>query len=314
MTSTPVAAGHCPADGGAEPIRRLIDSLDPRALGAEMHALIRDLYPICRSITGDGLRRSLRILQGVAPLALREVPTGTPVFDWVVPREWNLRAARLVGPDGEVVADAETLNLHVLNYSVPFRGKVRLEELEKHLHSLPEQPSVVPYRTSYYQEDWGFCLAHELRSKLQPGEYDVLIDTSLAEGSLTYGEVVLSGASADEVLVSTHCCHPALANDNLSGMVLAATLARLLLGLAVRYTYRFLFVPGTIGSITWLAENEERARRVAHGLVAAGVGTWPTHVQAQPARQRRDRPGRRPRADPLRGRPRGPGVQSLRLR
>jgi len=265
-------AGRRPSDGGAEHLRRVADDLDERTLGTEMHAVLRELYPVCRSITGDGLRRSLRILQHTAPLALREVPTGTPVFDWVVPREWNFRGARLVGPDGDVIADAGRLNLHVLNYSVPFRGKVPLEELEKHLHSLPEQPSLVPYRTSYYKEDWGFCLSHQQRASLRPGEYDVLIETTLREGSLTYGEVVVPGASAEEVLVSAHCCHPSLANDNLSGMVLAATLARLIGGIALRYTYRFLFVPGTIGSITWLALNEDQARRISHGLVAACVG------------------------------------------
>jgi aminopeptidase-like protein len=256
----------------AEQVRRRIDELDGPALGAEMHGAVRDLYPICRSITGDGLRRSLRILQRIAPLVLREVPTGTPAFDWVVPREWNLRAARLTGPEGDVVADADRLNLHVLNYSTPYRGKVPLEELEKHLHSLPEQPSLVPYRTSYYKEDWGFCLSHEQRTRLRPGDYEVLIDTTLAPGSLTYGELVVPGASPNEVLISAHCCHPSLANDNLSGMVLAATLARVLAGPVLRYTYRFLFVPGTIGSITWLALNEERARHISHGLVVACVG------------------------------------------
>jgi aminopeptidase-like protein len=272
MTAASPEKDQYTSDGGAEHIRPVIDTLDPEATGAEMHALIRELYPICRSITGDGVRRSLRILRRIASLTLHEVPTGTAVFDWVVPREWNLLKARLVGPDGEVVVDADRLNLHVLNYSVPFRGKVPLEELDKHLHSLPNQPSLVPYRTSYYKDDWGFCLSHEQRARLRPGEYDVLIDTSLTEGSLTYGEALLPGASSQEVLISAHCCHPSLANDNLSGMVLAATLARLLGGLPLHYTYRFLFVPGTIGSITWLALNEERARRIAHGLVVAGVG------------------------------------------
>jgi aminopeptidase-like protein len=264
--------GRPPSGGGAEDLRRVADLLDVPSLGEEMHAFVRELYPICRSITGDGLRRSLRILQRLAPLELREVPTGTPVFDWVVPREWNLRAARLVGPDGEVVVDAERLNLHVLNYSMPFRGKVPLAQLEEHLHSLPEQPSLVPYRTSYYKEAWGFCLSHLQRASLGSGDYDVFIDTTLSEGSLTYGEAVVPGASTDEVLVSAHCCHPSLANDNLSGMVLAATLARLLDGRGLRYTYRFLFVPGTIGAITWLALNEDRARRIRHGLVVACVG------------------------------------------
>ena len=259
-------------DGAAEALRRLADGLDAAAVGAEMHAAIRELYPICRSITGDGLRRSLQLLQGIAPLALHEVPSGTPVFDWVVPKEWNLRAARLVGPGGEVVADAARLNLHVVNYSAPFRGKVSRAELEAHLHSLPDQPGLVPYRTSYYREDWGFCLAHEVRARLPEGTYDVLVDTSLAPGALTYGELVVPGVQEDEVLVSTHCCHPSLANDNLAGMVVAATLARLLGGVAPRYTYRFLFVPGTIGAITWLALNEARASRIAHGLVLACLG------------------------------------------
>jgi aminopeptidase-like protein len=256
----------------AEGIRELIDEIDPASAGAQMHALVRELYPLGRSITGDGLRQSLRILQRLAPLTLHEVPTGTPVLDWVVPREWNLRGARLRGPDGEVVLDAERLNLHVLGYSVPFRGQVPLEELQDHLHSLPEQPNLVPYRTSYYRDDWGFCLSHAQRARLRPGLYDVLIDADLAEGALTYAEVVVPGASASEVLVSAHCCHPSLANDNLSGMVLAATLARLLQGTRLRYTYRFLFAPGTIGAITWLALNESRVRRIVHGLVAACVG------------------------------------------
>jgi aminopeptidase-like protein len=272
MTSLASIDGQHPYEGAAEKLWQIANGLDPEALGTEMGSSIRELYPICRSITGDGLRRSLRILQRIAPLVLHEVPSGTQVFDWVVPREWNLHAARLTAPDGEIIADAEQLNLHVLNYSAPFRGKIRREELEQHLHSLPDQPELVPYRTSYYKEDWGFCLSHERRTRLSPGEYDVLIDTTLTQGSLTYGEVVVPGERSDEVLVSAHCCHPSLANDNLSGMVLAATLARIMGGLAPRYTYRFLFLPGTIGSIAWLALNEGRARKIAHGLVVACVG------------------------------------------
>jgi aminopeptidase-like protein len=256
----------------AEDLRRAADGLDARGLGAELHGVVRELYPICRSITGEGLRRSLRILQRLAPLELREVPTGTQVFDWVVPREWTFRSARLIAPTGEVVADAARLNLHVLNYSAPFRGKVGLEELQAHLHSLPDKPSLVPYRTSYYKESWGFCLSEEQRQRLQPGEYEVEIDTALADGSLTYGELVVPGAQPDEVLISTHCCHPSLANDNCAGMAMCAEIARLLCGMRPRYTYRFLFVPGTIGAIAWLALNEKRARRIAHGLVAACVG------------------------------------------
>lgn len=272
MSSPSGTAGTIPSGGAAEELRRLADGSEVAELGDEMHALVRELYPICRSITGDGLRRSLRILQRVASLALHEVPTGTAVFDWTVPREWNLRAATLTAPDGTIIADAGRSNLEVLNYSAPFCGRIGRDELERHLHSIPEHPDLVPYRTSYYREDWGFCLPHRVRAELPPGEYDVLVDTTLADGSLTYGELVLPGALPDEVLISAHCCHPSLANDNLSGMVVAATLARLLSGLSRRYTYRLLFVPGTIGSITWLALHEEQARRIAHGLVAACLG------------------------------------------
>jgi aminopeptidase-like protein len=256
----------------ASELRAAIDALDAPSLGAELHAGMRELYPICRSITGEGLRSSLRILQRWAPLELHEVPTGTRVFDWEVPREWNLRSARLWGPDGELIADAARLNLHLLNYSVPFRGTVGLEELQTHLHSLPDAPELVPYRTSYYREAWGFCLSDSVRKRLVPGDYRVEIDTTLADGSLTYGELFLPGAEDGEVLISTHCCHPSLANDNCAGMVMCAALARSLSGMDRRYGYRFLFVPGTIGAIAWLALNEKRTGRIAHGLVAACVG------------------------------------------
>ncbi len=260
------------ASSAAEELRSVIDRLDLAVVGAELHAEVRELYPICRSITGNGLRESLRLLQRRIPLELHEVPTGTPVFDWVVPREWNLTSARLLGPDGQVVVDAAQLNLHILNYSVPHRGRVSREELDQHLYSIPEAPTLVPYRTSYYREAWGFCLSHDQRSRLLPGHYQVEIDTTLTQGSLTYGELVLPGSQEREVLLSTHCCHPSLANDNCAGMVMCAALARLLSPMKRRYTYRFLFVPGTIGAITWLALNEKAAGRIAHGLVAACVG------------------------------------------
>jgi aminopeptidase-like protein len=259
------------AANGAQAVRETIDTLDP-ALGAEMHGAVRELYPIARSITGEGLRRSLRLLQRIAPLVLTEVPTGTPVLDWVVPREWNLRAARVVGPDGQVVVDAAWSSLHVVGYSASFAGRLPLEELQAHLHSLPEQPELVPWRTSYYKADWGFCLPDARRRALPPGDYDVLVDTTLRDGSLTLGEVLVPGAARDEVLFSAHCCHPSLANDNLSGMVVAATLARLLGALSLRYTYRFVFAPVTIGAIAWLALHEDTVARIAHGLVLAGLG------------------------------------------
>jgi aminopeptidase-like protein len=263
------AAGEKSAAAG---LRTLLEGLDGKALGETLAATIRELYPICRSITGDGLRASLKILQRTAPLTLHEVPTGTQVFDWVVPREWNLKRARLVAPDGTVLADTDVSSLHVLNYSIPFKGSVSLEELEKHLYSLPDAPTLLPYRTSYYQDAWGFCLTHAQRERLRPGNYHVDIDTSLSQGSLTYGELVVRGQEEAEVLVSTHCCHPSLANDNCAGMAMCATLASMLSGLSPRYTYRFVFVPGTVGAITWLARNEMTARKIAHGLVAACVG------------------------------------------
>lgn len=253
-------------------LRQVLDRLDDEGLGTELHALVRELYPLGRSITGEDLRRSLRRLGELAPMRLDEVPTGTPVLDWEIPREWKVRSARLTGPQGEVIADHRASNLHLVAYSVPFRGRLGLDELQPHLHSLPDRPSLVPYRTAYYREDWGFCITHAARERLRPGTYEVQIDTSLEPGSMTLGEVLLPGATADEVLVSTHTCHPSLANDNLSGMVVAAALARALAGVAHRYTFRFVFVPTTIGAIAWLARNEGAVARVRHGLVLAGVG------------------------------------------
>jgi aminopeptidase-like protein len=240
--------------------------------GQEMHTLMAQLYPLCRSITGDGLRQSLRLLQPVAPLEIREVPSGTPVLDWTVPREWNVRDAWIKNPRGEKVVDFQAHSLHLLNYSIPVHCKIPLAELKPHLYSLPEHPDWIPYRTSYYAENWGFCLAHHALESLEDGEYEIYIDTALVPGSLSYGELYLPGAIADEVLISCHCCHPSMANDNLSGMTLAAFLARWLGDLPRRYSYRFLFIPGTIGSITWLALNDDRVANIRHGLVVACVG------------------------------------------
>ncbi|MGH9381820.1 MAG: DUF4910 domain-containing protein [Thermoanaerobaculia bacterium] len=248
--------------------------------GESMHGLMRELFPICRSITGDGVRRTLRVLAERIPLELHEVATGTRVLDWEVPNEWNIREAWIAGPDGRRVVDFADHTLHVLNYSVPVRRRLARAELEEHLFSLPEHPDWIPYRTSYYNETWGFCLPHRLRTELPDGEYEVCIDADLEPGSLTYGEAVLPGESAEEVLLSCHCCHPSLANDNLSGLVVMTELARHLAALeSRRYTYRFLFIPGTIGSITWLALNAEAVGRVRHGLVAANLGHGPFHYK-----------------------------------
>ncbi len=246
--------------------------LEETALARQLAGWVADLYPICRSITGDGVRETLRRLQRLAPLTIHEVPSGTEVFDWTVPREWNIRDAYIKNDRGERVVDFQRSNLHVVSYSVPVRTRLSLERLRPHLFTLPDRPDWIPYRTSYYAENWGFCLSQRQLDALGPGEYDVCIDSSLEPGSLTYGEVYLPGESTDEVLVSAHLCHPSLANDNLSGLVIGAHLAQYLEQVARRYSYRFLFVPGTIGAITWLARNETVVPSIRHGLVLASLG------------------------------------------
>lgn len=234
--------------------------------------LMKVLYPICRSITGNGVRQTLSIIGRYIQLEIQEVPTGTEVFDWTVPKEWNIRDAFVRKPGGPRLIDFHESNLHVLNYSIPIHRTMRLEELRQHLFTLPDHPDWTPYRTSYYRETWGFCLSHNQMVSMEEGEYEVLIDSTLADGSLTYGQCFLPGESEDEILISAHICHPSLANDNLSGVCTAACLARLLADQKRRYSYRFLFIPGTIGSITWLYLNRESVRRIRHGLVLSGVG------------------------------------------
>jgi len=255
--------------------------LDP---GIAMHQLISELYPLCRSITGSGVRASLQRLQQHIPLTIHEVPTGTPVFDWVVPREWNVRDAYVKNANGTKVIDFQQCNLHLLNYSTALHQTMTLEALKPHLFSLPAQPDLVPYRTAYYNEAWGFCLSHQILQSLADGDYEVYIDTSLTAGHLSYGEYYLPGETEDEVLISCHSCHPSLCNDNLSGMALSTFLAQHLRLKPRRYSYRFLFIPGTIGSITWLALHEAQVDRIKHGLVVACVGD-PGHVTYKRSRQ-----------------------------
>ena len=240
--------------------------------GEQMHRLISELYGICRSITGDGFRETLRRVREHIPLEIHEVPTGTKVFDWTVPKEWNIRDAWVKNARGEKVIDFGKSNLHVVNYSVPVRCKMQLSQLRPHLHTIPDRPDWIPYRTSYYKESWGFCLAHSQLQRLEDGEYEVCIDSRLEDGSLTYGEYLIPGKRTEEVLLSCHACHPSLCNDNLSGVALVTYLAKLLSGASLNYSYRFLLIPATIGSITWLARNEERIPRIRHGLVVACVG------------------------------------------
>ena len=242
------------------------------ALESKLFELISRLYPICRSITGEGVRQTLKILQEMIPLEIHEVPTGTRVFDWEVPKEWNIRDAFVKDSSGRKIVDFANSNLHVVNYSVSFRGKVNLEELKSHLFTLPDHPDWIPYRTSYYNESWGFCLSHRQLLSLADDEYEICMDSSLEDGSLSYGEFVIPGATNKEILLTTHICHPSLCNDNLSGIALITWLAKQLSLRPNRYTYRFLLLPGTIGSIAWLALNEANISLIEHGFVVAGVG------------------------------------------
>jgi aminopeptidase-like protein len=246
----------------------------PGLVGRAMHALVSELYPICRSITGDGLRQTLDLVAKHIPLQRFEVPSGTEVFDWTVPREWNIRDAYIKDRSGRRVVDFRACNLHVLNYSTPVHRTMTLSELREHLFTVPTHPTWIPYRTSYYKDAWGFCLSEAQLAAMADDEYEVMIDSSLSDGSLSYGECVLSGTggSDDEVLISCHVCHPSLANDNLSGLSAAVFLAKQLLARERRYTYRFLFIPATIGAITWLAANRHRTSCIKHGIVLSCLG------------------------------------------
>ncbi len=246
--------------------------LDPQAIGKNLHRFAAELYPICRSITGDGFRETLRQIERFIPLKRFEVPTGTQVFDWTVPREWNIRDAYVKNSQGDRVIDFKQCNLHVVNYSIPVHETMSLEALKPHLFSLPDQPDWIPYRTSYYKDTWGFCLTHKQLLELPEDQYQVCIDSTLEAGTLTYGEYYLPGEVEDEVLISCHACHPSLANDNLSGIAIAVHLAKSLSDLEHRYSYRFIFIPATIGSITWLSQNEDQVHRIKHGLVLSCLG------------------------------------------
>jgi len=242
------------------------------ARGQQLYDFASRLYPICRSITGNGVRETLRLVGQRIPLAVHEVPSGTRVFDWEVPAEWNIDGATLTDPHGERVVDFRAHNLHIVSYSEPVSATLPLEELGPHLHSIPEHPDWIPYRTSYYRRNWGFCMAHARRARLGAGRYRIEIDSALTRGSLTYGEALLPGSTREEVLLFAHVCHPSLANDNTSGIAIATALAEWLAGEPHRYTYRFVFAPGTIGSLCWLKRNEQRLGRVRHGLVLALLG------------------------------------------
>jgi aminopeptidase-like protein len=279
----PEPAGSPPAATPALPESAWARQLDDGAIGDTLYALAAELYPICRSITGDGVRETLKRLRRHVGIEMHEVPTGTPVFDWTVPREWNIRDAYIKDARGEKIVDFARSNLHVMSYSVPVRKHLSLAELKAHVHTLPEQPELIPYRTSYYAENWGFCMAHRQFEALRDETYEAVIDSSLADGFLTYGEYLHKGESEEEFLLSAHICHPSLANDNCSGLAVLTHLAARLSRVRTRYSYRFIFAPGTIGAITWLARNEDKIGRIRHGLVFSmlGDGGGPTYKKSR---------------------------------
>ena len=241
-------------------------------IGGDILTLAKIIFPFCRSITGDGVRQTLREVGAHIALDVHEVPTGTPVLDWTIPREWNIRDAYIKNERGEKIVDFTRSNLHVMGYSIPVHRHMSLAELKSHIYTLPDQPDLIPYRTSYYAEHWAFCMAHRQFEALPAATYEVVIDSTLADGHLTYGEYLHKGETPDEVLLSAHVCHPSLANDNCSGIALLTHLAKRLSRMRTRYSYRFLFAPGTIGAITWLAHNEDKVSRIKHGLVISMVG------------------------------------------
>ncbi|SFB62985.1 aminopeptidase-like domain-containing protein [Rhizobium sp. NFR07] len=259
-------------------ISAAVQLAEPISSPVGMMDLLHTLFPLPRSLTGDGVRETLSIIKDHIPLTIHEIPTGTKVFDWEVPQEWNIRGATIKTMDGKTLVDFGDNNLHVVGYSIPVNGTFSREELTRHIHTLEDQPDVIPYRTSYYASNWGFCLPHSLWMSMQDDYYRVEIDTTLADGSLTYGEFFLPGQTAEEVLISVHICHPSLANDNLSGIAVAVALAaervrqRESTANNAQLGLRVLFVPATIGSITWLAQNEPKLGRVRHGLVLTCVG------------------------------------------
>ncbi len=247
----------------------MVDSI---ASGSEMISFMKEMFPFCRSITGNGTRETLKSIGKHIPIKIHEVPTGTKVYDWEIPNEWNIRDAYVKNSSGKKIIDFKQLNLHILNYSEPVKAKMKMADLKQHLFSIPEKPTWIPYRTSYYKKNWGFCISHEQLSSLEEDTYEVVIDSDLSPGHLTYGEMLIKGETEDEVLISTHICHPSLCNDNLSGIAVCTYLAKYLLQKRPYYSYRFLFIPGTIGAITWLSLNDTAINRIKYGMVTALLG------------------------------------------
>jgi len=242
-------------------------------ISKEMYNLVEELFPMCRSITGNGVRETLKIIQQHIPIKIREVPTGTKVFDWTVPKEWNIKDAYVIDEEGHKIIDFKKNNLHIVGYSIPVNKTVSLSELQEHLYSIPEQPDAIPYVTSYYKETWGFCISHKDREKLKEGKYKVFIDSELKEGSLTYAELIIPGKSEKEVFLSTYVCHPSMANNELSGPVVVTFLVKWILSQPREYSYRIIFIPETIGSITYLSKNlDEMKKNIIIGFNVSCVG------------------------------------------
>ena len=237
-----------------------------------LYKFIEELYPFCRSITGKGTKDTLSKIKDRIPIEIKEVPTGTRVFDWDIPKEWNIKKAYIKDLKGKKVIDFNKSNLHVVSYSNPINRRISLEELKKHLYTLPEYPDWIPYRTSYYDEDWGFCLSHNQYLDLNEDFYDILIDSELSDGNLSYGEFLKKGETDEEVLISTHICHPSMCNDNLSGITIATHIAEQLSKINTKFSYRIIFIPATIGAITWLSLNEKKLDSIKFGLVLSLLG------------------------------------------
>ena len=238
----------------------------------EIYSFIKELFPLCRSITGEGTSKTLQKIQKKIPIEIKEIPSGTKVFDWEVPKEWNIRDAYIKSSDGKKIVDFQQSNLHVINYSSPVQKELSLNQLKPHLHSIPDYPEWIPYKTTYYKEDWGFCLSHNLLQSLRDDNYKVVIDSEIQDGYLNYGELYIPGKTKEEILISTHICHPSMCNDNLSGISVNTFLARNVLKKENYYSYRFLFIPATIGAIAWLALNEDKLKFIKYGVVTALLG------------------------------------------
>lgn len=251
----------------------LSGALESGLAGSRIYELMERVFPFCRSITGQGVRDTLAVIEEVVPgMSTRAVPSGERAFDWTVPQEWNVDEAYIADPSGKRVVDFQDSALHVMSYSTPISEMMDLESLRRHIHTLPDQPDAIPYRTSYYTRDWGFCMSHRALSEMEPGDYQVVMGTRLEDGVLNYGEALIPGRLDDEFLITAHVCHPAQANDNLSGVAIVAELASLLSRVETKYTYRFLWLPGGIGSLVWLSRNVEAIPRIRGGLTLACLG------------------------------------------